>query len=65
MAYVVFARKYRPQSFDDMVGQEAITRTVSQAIAQDRVAWLSNELVNSLQTSLAALMAILVVIQLE
>ena len=42
-----------------------LTESLLGAIAQDRVAWLSNELVNSLQTSLAALMAILVVIQLE
>lgn len=35
------------------------------AVAQDRVGWLSNELVNSLQTSLAALLTILVMLTLR
>ena len=34
------------------------------ALAQDRVAWLSNELVNALQTTLAAVLAILVAVRL-
>ncbi|MEM6991251.1 MAG: DNA polymerase III subunit gamma/tau, partial [Myxococcota bacterium] len=37
MSYVVFARKYRPLRFADMVGQEHIARTLGNAIAQDRV----------------------------
>lgn len=35
------------------------------AVAQDRVGWLSNELVNSLQTSLAALLTILAMLTLR
>ncbi|MFW6051886.1 MAG: DNA polymerase III subunit gamma/tau [Myxococcota bacterium] len=38
MAYTVLARKYRPQTFDELVGQEHVARTLSNAIAQDRVA---------------------------
>ena len=38
MSYVVLARKYRPQSFDSMTGQEHIVRTLTNAIAQGRVA---------------------------
>ena len=38
MAYTVLARKYRPQTFADLVGQEHVTRTLSNAIASDRVA---------------------------
>ena len=38
MAYEVLARKYRPQRFGDLVGQEHIARTLSQAILRDRVA---------------------------
>ena len=38
MAYTVLARKYRPQSFADLVGQEHVTRTLSNAITSDRVA---------------------------
>ena len=36
--YQVFARKYRPQTFDDVVGQEHITRTLRNAIAGNRLA---------------------------
>jgi len=36
--YQVFARKYRPQNFDSVVGQEHITRTLKNAIEQDRLA---------------------------
>ena len=38
MAYTVLARKYRPQSFDDLVGQEHVARTLANAIEADRVA---------------------------
>ncbi|MBD3392217.1 MAG: DNA polymerase III subunit gamma/tau [Chitinivibrionales bacterium] len=38
MSYLVFARKWRPKSFDDVVGQEHVTRTLKKAIEKDRVA---------------------------
>ncbi|MBW1756851.1 MAG: DNA polymerase III subunit gamma/tau [Deltaproteobacteria bacterium] len=38
MAYTVLARKYRPQSFEDLVGQEHVARTLANAINADRVA---------------------------
>ena len=38
MSYQVIARKYRPQRFSDVVGQEHVTRTLSQAITQSRIA---------------------------
>jgi len=38
MAYTVLARKYRPQTFADLVGQEHVTRTLSNAIRSGRVA---------------------------
>lgn len=38
MSYTVLARKYRPQSFDDLVGQEHVAKTLANAIAQNRVA---------------------------
>jgi DNA polymerase-3 subunit gamma/tau len=38
MAYTVLARKYRPQSFEDLVGQEHVARTLENAIEADRVA---------------------------
>jgi DNA polymerase-3 subunit gamma/tau len=38
MSYQVFARKYRPQNFDDVVGQEHVTQTLKNAIEQQRLA---------------------------
>ncbi|MFT3764643.1 MAG: DNA polymerase III subunit gamma/tau [Minicystis sp.] len=38
MSYVVLARKWRPQSFEDLVGQEHVSTTIGNAIAQNRVA---------------------------
>ncbi|MFU8830363.1 MAG: DNA polymerase III subunit gamma/tau [Phycisphaerales bacterium] len=37
MAYTALARRYRSQDFDEVVGQEAIARTLKNAIAQNRV----------------------------
>src|SRR5689334_12543719 len=38
MSYQVLARKYRPQRFSDVIGQEHVTRTLQNAIAQQRIA---------------------------
>src|SRR6267142_386867 len=38
MAYQVIARKYRPQRFEDVVGQEHVTETLTHAIEQKRIA---------------------------
>jgi DNA polymerase-3 subunit gamma/tau len=38
MSYIAFARKYRPQTFDDIIGQSHVTTTLKNAISQDRVA---------------------------
>ncbi|MEY2550299.1 MAG: polymerase subunit gamma/tau [Verrucomicrobiota bacterium] len=38
MSYQVFARKYRPQTFDDLVGQTHVTRTLKNAVEQNRLA---------------------------
>jgi DNA polymerase III subunit gamma/tau len=37
VSYLVLARKYRPQRFDDLVGQEHVARTLTNAIALGRV----------------------------
>ena len=37
MAYLALARKWRPQTFESISGQEHVTRTLMNAIAQDRV----------------------------
>ena len=36
--YTVIARKWRPQTFDDVVGQDHVVRTLRNAIRQDRIA---------------------------
>ena len=38
MSYLVLARKWRPQTFDEVVGQEHVTRTLRNAITSGRVA---------------------------
>jgi DNA polymerase-3 subunit gamma/tau len=38
MAYQVLARKYRPQHFADVIGQDHVTQTLLNALAQDRIA---------------------------
>jgi DNA polymerase III subunit gamma/tau len=38
MSYKVIARKYRPQTFHEIVGQEHVTRTLANAIQSNRVA---------------------------
>jgi DNA polymerase-3 subunit gamma/tau len=38
VSYQVFARKYRPQTFDDLVGQTHVTRTLKNAVEQNRLA---------------------------
>ena len=37
MSYLVLARKYRPRTFAEVVGQEVLTRTLQGAIREDRV----------------------------
>ena len=38
MGYQVLARKYRPQRFADVAGQDHVTRTLMNALAQNRIA---------------------------
>ena len=38
MSYLVLARKYRPQTFHDVVGQEPVVRTLRNALRRNRVA---------------------------
>ncbi len=38
MSYIVLARKYRPQTFEDLVGQEHISELLTKAIQSSRIA---------------------------
>ena len=35
--YIVFARKYRPQTLDEVIGQDIVTQTIKNAIEQNRL----------------------------
>ncbi|MBI4825517.1 MAG: DNA polymerase III subunit gamma/tau [Nitrospirae bacterium] len=37
MSYIVLARKWRPQNFEDLIGQENVAKTFKNAILQDRI----------------------------
>lgn len=58
-AYRVLARKYRPASFDTLLGQEAMVRTLGNAIARDRLAqaWLLTGVRGVGKTSTARIIA--------
>ncbi len=38
MSYIVLSRRYRPKSFDDIVGQKHVVTTLVNALESDRVA---------------------------
>ncbi len=38
MSYIVIARRWRPQGFDDLVGQSAVVKTFKNALASDKIA---------------------------
>jgi len=56
---IALARKYRPKNFDDLVGQESVSQTLSQALNQDRLshAYLFSGLRGSGKTSTARIFA--------
>ncbi len=59
MAYLVLARKYRPATFGEVVGQEHVTRTLRNAIKSDRLghAFLFSGLRGVGKTSVARILA--------
>jgi DNA polymerase III subunit gamma/tau len=59
MSYTVLARRYRSETFDDVVGQEAVSQTLKNAIEGDRVAhaYLFNGTRGVGKTSMARILA--------
>ncbi len=59
MSYLVLARKYRPLSFQEIVGQKPVVRTLQNALRQDRVAHalLFSGIRGTGKTTLARIMA--------
>ena len=41
MSYQVLARKYRPNSFDEVIGQDHVVQVIKNSIEQERVHQLS------------------------
>jgi DNA polymerase-3 subunit gamma/tau len=37
MSYIVLARKWRPQTFDDLIGQETVVRTIQNALSSKKI----------------------------
>jgi DNA polymerase III subunit gamma/tau len=37
MSYIVLARKWRPQNFDDLIGQETVVKTLKNALANEKI----------------------------
>ncbi len=59
MSYQALARKYRPQRFDDIIGQETVVRTLQNAIEQKRIhhAYLFSGVRGVGKTTLARILA--------
>jgi DNA polymerase-3 subunit gamma/tau len=59
MSYQVLARKYRPQNFDEVVGQEHVTTTLKNAVLKNRLhhAYLFTGVRGTGKTSLARIFA--------
>ncbi|HXB62881.1 MAG TPA: AAA family ATPase, partial [Acidobacteriaceae bacterium] len=67
MAYQVLARKYRPQRFSDVIGQDHVTRTLLNALAQNRIAhgYIFSGHRGSGKTTIARILAMALNCQLE
>ncbi|HLJ74230.1 MAG TPA: DNA polymerase III subunit gamma/tau, partial [Thermoanaerobaculia bacterium] len=59
MSYQALARKYRPQRFNDIIGQETVVRTLQNAIEQHRIhhAYLFSGVRGVGKTTLARILA--------
>src|ERR1700694_2512694 len=58
-SYRVLARKYRPATFDDLIGQDAMVRTVSNAFETARIpqAWILTRVRGGGKTTTARILA--------
>jgi DNA polymerase-3 subunit gamma/tau len=59
MSYKIFARKYRPQAFEEVIGQKSVVRTIQNAIQMGRVsqAYLFSGMRGTGKTSMARILA--------
>jgi len=59
MSYKIFARKYRPQAFEEVIGQKSVVRTIQNAIQTGRIsqAYLFSGMRGTGKTSMARILA--------
>lgn len=59
MSYKIFARKYRPQAFEEVIGQKSVVRTIQNAIRTGRIsqAYLFSGMRGTGKTSVARILA--------
>ena len=59
MSYRIFARKYRPQAFEEVIGQKSVVRTIQNAIQMGRIsqAYLFSGMRGTGKTSMARILA--------
>jgi len=59
MSYKIFARKYRPQAFEEVIGQKSVVRTIQNAIQMGRIsqAYLFSGMRGTGKTSVARILA--------
>jgi len=59
MSYKIFARKYRPQAFEEVIGQKSVVRTIQNAIQTGRIsqAYLFSGMRGTGKTSVARILA--------
>ena len=51
--YLVFARKWRPQTFEDVIGQEHITRTLQNAIKAGRIVYANGRFTGEFSSAIS------------
>jgi DNA polymerase-3 subunit gamma/tau len=59
MSYKIFARKYRPQAFEEVIGQKSVVRTIQNAIQTNRIsqAYLFSGMRGTGKTTVARILA--------
>jgi len=59
MSYLIFARKYRPKAFEEVIGQKSVVRTIQNAIQSNRIsqAYLFSGMRGTGKTTVARILA--------
>ncbi|MGZ4886902.1 MAG: DNA polymerase III subunit gamma/tau, partial [Candidatus Aminicenantales bacterium] len=59
MSYLIFARKYRPMTFEEVIGQKSVVQTIQNAITTGRItqAYLFSGMRGTGKTTVARILA--------